>query len=197
MSFTEAKITLAVDAMGSDKGPEEILSGVSNSLDFTPRDTKFIFFGRNEILSPIISADPVLSSSDFSIRHASEVIGMDEKPIAGIKNKKDSSMALALQSLKDGEADALLSCGNTGCLMAGGTIRLRTLEESNGQLYVQSGLVVRDTSPSRSGANPHPKPFHILQNAILGSNYARVALGLVRPKVGLLTIGTEEEKAMK
>ena len=81
-----------------------------------------------KFFSPLIVADPILSSSDFSIRHASEVIAMDEKSIAGIKNKKDSSMALALQSLKDGEADALLSCGNTGCLMAGGTIRLRTLE---------------------------------------------------------------------
>ena len=103
MSLTEAKITLAIDAMGSDKGPEEILAGVSKSLEFTPRDTKFLFFGRDEILSPLISADPILGSSDFSICHASEVIAMDEKPIAGIKNKKDSSMALALQSLKDGE----------------------------------------------------------------------------------------------
>lgn len=195
MSLTEAKITLAIDAMGSDKGPEEILAGVSKSLEFTPRDTKFLFFGRDDILSPLIAADPILGSSDFSICHASEVIAMDEKPIAGIKNKKDSSMALALQSLKDGEADALLSCGNTGCLMAGGTIRLRTLEgvERPALCTIWPGRE-RYFTLLDAGANPHPKPFHILQNAILGSNYARVALGLVRPKVGLLTIGTEEGK---
>ena len=135
------------------------------------------------------------NSINHEICHAPEVVGMDEKPIAGIKNKKKSSMALALQSLKNDQADAMLCCGNTGCLMAGGTIRLRTLEavERPALCTIWPGRE-RYFTLLDAGANPHPKPYHILQNAILGSNYARVALGLVRPKVGLLTIGTEEGK---
>ena len=104
-------------------------------------------------------------------------------------------MALALQSVKEKEAQALLSCGNTGCLMAGSTIRLRTLEgvERPALCTIWPGRE-RYFTLLDAGANPHAKPYHIAQNAILGSNYARVALGLVRPKVGLLTIGTEEGK---
>ena len=104
-------------------------------------------------------------------------------------------MSLALLALKDGEADAMLSCGNTGCLMAGGAIRLRTLEgvERPALCTIWPGRE-RYFTLLDAGANPHAKPFHIVQSAVLGSNYARLALGLVRPKVGLLTIGTEEGK---
>ena len=190
-----SRITLAVDAMGGDKGPSEILAGIAKSASFAPRDLEFQLFGREEELSPLLSSDAALDHLNLSIHHAPEVVEMDEKPIAGIKNKKNSSMALALQSLKEGNADALLSCGNTGCLMAGGTIRLRTLEgvERPALCTIWPGRE-RYFTLLDAGANPHPKPFHIVQNAILGSNYARVALGLVRPKVGLLTIGTEEGK---
>jgi len=195
MGRPESRITLAVDAMGGDKGPSEILAGIAKSASFAPRDLDFQLFGREEELSPLLSSDVALSHLNLSIHHAPEVVEMDEKPIAGIKNKKNSSMALALQSLKEGNADALLSCGNTGCLMAGGTIRLRTLEgvERPALCTIWPGRE-RYFTLLDAGANPHPKPFHIVQNAILGSNYARVALGLVRPKVGLLTIGTEEGK---
>ena len=195
MGRPESRITLAVDAMGGDKGPSEILAGIAKSASFAPRDLEFQLFGREEELSPLLSSDVALSHLNLSIHHAPEVVEMDEKPIAGIKNKKNSSMALALQSLKEGNADALLSCGNTGCLMAGGTIRLRTLEgvERPALCTIWPGRE-RYFTLLDAGANPHPKPFHIVQNAILGSNYARVALGLVRPKVGLLTIGTEEGK---
>jgi len=195
MSSTEARITLAVDAMGSDRGPSEVLAGVAKALDFTPRNVEFALFGKEQVLSELVDQTPKLQSSNISICHASEVIEMDEKPIAGLKNKKNSSMLLALEALKDGRADALLSCGNTGCLMAGGTIRVRTLEgvERPALCTIWPGRE-RYFTLLDAGANPHPKAFHIVQNAILGSNYARVALGLVRPKVGLLTIGTEEGK---
>jgi len=190
-----SRITLAVDAMGSDKGPAEIIAGISKSGSFVPRDLEFQLFGREDELGKLVENDSSLADLNLSIHHAPEVVEMDEKPIAGIKNKKKSSMALALESLKEGEADALLSCGNTGCLMAGGTIRLRTLDgvERPALCTIWPGRE-RYFTLLDAGANPHPKPFHIVQNAILGSNYARVALGLVRPKVGLLTIGTEEGK---
>ena len=195
MIETEARITLAIDAMGGDQGPKEVLAGVSKAVGISPRNTDFMLFGQEDVLGGIIDKDPILSSDQVSVRHAPEVVGMDEKPIAGIKGKKNSSMSLALNALKEGEADALLSCGNTGCLMAGSAIRLRTLEgvERPALCTIWPGRE-RYFTLLDAGANPHAKPYHIVQNAVLGSNYARVALGLVRPKVGLLTIGTEEGK---
>ena len=195
MASPEARITLAVDVMGGDKGPAEVLAGLLKASSYVPRNLNFLLFGPEKDLSGLLGDNPEWKSINHEIRHAPEVVGMDEKPIAGIKNKKNSSMALALQSLKDEEADAMLCCGNTGCLMAGGTIRLRTLDgvERPALCTIWPGRE-RYFTLLDAGANPHPKPYHILQNAILGSNYARVALGLVRPKVGLLTIGTEEGK---
>jgi glycerol-3-phosphate acyltransferase PlsX len=195
MDATEAKVTLAVDVMGSDHGPKEVIAGISQSLEVSPRGTRFLLFGQEEVIEKHASMFENIDSGQVEIRHAPEVVGMDEKPIAGIKGKKNSSMALAIQSVKEQEAQALLSCGNTGCLMAGSTIRLRTLEgvERPALCTIWPGRE-RYFTLLDAGANPHAKPYHIAQNAILGSNYARVALGLVRPKVGLLTIGTEEGK---
>jgi len=195
MDKTEAKVRLAVDAMGSDLGPSEVLEGVSLAIELSPRNTEFLLFGQEEILEPLVSKHSILSQAKVELVHCPEVVGMEEKPIAGIKGKKMSSMSLSLQSLKDGDADTMLSCGNTGCLMAGGAIKLRTLEgvERPALCTIWPGRE-RYFTLLDAGANPHAKPFHIAQSAVLGSNYARVALGLVRPKVGLLTIGTEEGK---
>jgi len=195
MDKTEAIVRLAVDAMGSDLGPSEVLEGVSLAIELSPRNTEFLLFGQEEILEPLVSKHSILSQAKVELVHCPEVVGMEEKPIAGIKGKKMSSMSLSLQSLKDGDADTMLSCGNTGCLMAGGAIKLRTLEgvERPALCTIWPGRE-RYFTLLDAGANPHAKPFHIAQSAVLGSNYARVALGLVRPKVGLLTIGTEEGK---
>jgi len=195
MASPEAHITLAVDVMGGDKGPSEVLAGLLKTTSFIPNNLRYLLFGREDELNNLLRESGDWKRINYEIRHAPEVVHMDEKPIAGIKNKKNSSMALALQALKEEEADAMLCCGNTGCLMAGGTIRLRTLEgvERPALCTIWPGRE-RYFTLLDAGANPHPKPFHIVQNAILGSNYARVALGLVRPKVGLLTIGTEEGK---
>ena len=97
-------------------------------MEVSPRGTRFLLFGQEDVIEKHASAFENFDSGQVEIRHAPEVVGMDEKPIAGIKGKKNSSMALALKSVKEQEAQALLSCGNTGCLMAGSTIRLRTLE---------------------------------------------------------------------
>jgi len=195
MEASEARITLAIDAMGSDEGPKEVLEGLALAVKDAPRSTRFVVVGREEELLPNIERNSLLCAANVETLHTSEVIGMSEKPIAGIKKKKDSSMARALEMVKENEADALFSCGNTGCLMAGGAIRLRTLEgvERPALCTIWPGRE-RYFTLLDAGANPHAKPFNVAQNAILGSNYARVALGLVRPRVGLLTIGTEEGK---
>jgi glycerol-3-phosphate acyltransferase PlsX len=164
MASPEAHITLAVDLMGGDKGPQEVLSGLLKSTSFAPRDLKYLLFGPENELTSLLGDNSDWRSIPHEIRHAPEVVGMDEKPIAGIKNKKNSSMALALQALKDKEAEAMLCCGNTGCLMAGGTIRLRTLEgvERPALCTIWPGRE-RYFTLLDAGANPHPKPFHIVQ----------------------------------
>ena len=101
MDKTEARLTLAVDAMGSDQGPEEILEGVAQAVEVSPRSTEFVLFGQEEVLSKILAKNPVLANARVSISHAPEIVGMDEKPIAGIKGKKNSSMSLALLALKN------------------------------------------------------------------------------------------------
>ena len=139
MDCFRARITLAVDAMGGDLGPSEVLAGLVKASSFVPGDLKYLLFGREEELNVLVEQNADLKRLDLEVRHADEVVGMEDKPIAGIKNKKNSSMVRALQSLKDEEADAMLCCGNTGCLMAGGTIKLRTLEGSKGLRFAQFG----------------------------------------------------------
>jgi len=88
MASPEAQITLAVDVMGGDKGPNEVLAGLLKSSSFAPRDLKYLLFGPDQELGTILNGHSEWQSIPHEIRHAPEVVGMDEKPIAGIKNKK-------------------------------------------------------------------------------------------------------------
>ncbi|MEM9026244.1 MAG: phosphate acyltransferase PlsX [Verrucomicrobiota bacterium] len=120
---------------------------------------------------------------------------MDEKPILALKKKRDSSMMRAIELVKDGAAQAVLSCGNTGALMAGGTLKLRT-QKGIERPALATAIPCRDGHfvLVDAGANPDSRPEHLVHNAILGSYYAEIGLGVKKPKVGLLTIGTEEGK---
>ena len=89
MDATEAKVTLAVDVMGSDHGPKEVIAGISQSLEVSPRGTRFLLFGQEEVIEKHASMFENIDSGQVEIRHAPEVVGMDEKPIAGIKGKKN------------------------------------------------------------------------------------------------------------
>ena len=107
MDATEAKVTLAIDVMGSDRGPYEVIAGISQSLESSPRGTRFLLFGREDVIDNHASEFENLNSNQVEIRHATEVVEMDEKPIAGIKGKKNSSMAMALNCIKEQEASLL------------------------------------------------------------------------------------------
>lgn len=195
MSPSEAQVTLAIDAMGSDSGPREILNGLASAIDNFSAGVKYVLVGDERELEPLVRECPSLNQGSIRIHHASQVIGMDEKPVASLKAKKDSSIVRALELVRENEADAMLSCGNTGSLMAGGTIKLRTLEgiDRPALATIWPGtkryFVLLD-----AGANPESKAIHLLHNAVLGANYARVVLGINEPKLGLLSIGTEEVK---
>lgn len=196
MGTRAGKCTIAIDAMGSDLGPTEFIRALLYATEELKLDCNFTLVGKGRLLERLLkvrkfSVDP----NTIQIHHASQVIGMDEKPIQALKTKKDASMVQAIALVKDGKADAMVSCGNTGALMAGGTLRLRPLQ---GVDRPALGIII----PSQKkpcvlidvGANPESNSTNLLHNAVLGSNYAKAALGIERPKVGLLTIGTEAGK---
>src|SRR5207248_8281018 len=137
----------------------------------------------------------LIRGSRLSVLHTSEVITMDDKPLHALKRKRDSSIVRAIELVKNREANAVVSCGNTGALMAGGTLRLRTMEgvarPALAAICPREGghFVLID-----AGANPEAKPEHLVHNAILGTHFCRVMLGVKLPRVGLMTIGTEEGK---
>jgi len=194
-SHSNSGNTLAVDAMGGDHGPAEVVAGVRLALRREHSATRIILVGDRPTLERLLDDEGLRGDDRIEIVHASEVIGMDEKPVVALKRKKDSSMARAIELVKEGRAHAILSQGNTGALMAGGTLRLRPMEGINRP-------ALASVIPSRghrfvlidAGANPDGEPLHLLHNALLGKQYAHCALGIKTPRVGLLTIGTEEGK---
>jgi glycerol-3-phosphate acyltransferase PlsX len=186
---------IAVDAMGGDLGPSEVVAAVKLALSQSPNLNPITLVGDEAVLRPILAHYGLARSERVSVHHASEVITMDDKPLAALKRKKDSSMVRAIELVKAGEAKVVVSCGNTGALMACGTLRLRTMDgvarPALAAVVPREGghFVLID-----AGANPEAKAEHLVHNAILGSHYCRVMLGIPTPRVGLMSIGTEDGK---
>jgi glycerol-3-phosphate acyltransferase PlsX len=186
---------IAVDAMGGDLGPAEFVAGVKLALHEYPHLNPITLVGDEAILNPLMAEAGLERSARLTVHHASEVITMDDKPLNALKKKKDSSMVRAIELVKSGDASVVVSCGNTGALMAGGTLRLRPMDgiarPALAAIVPRQGghFVLID-----AGANPEAKAEHLVHNAILGSHYCRVMLGVKRPRIGLMNIGTEEGK---
>ncbi len=181
--------------MGGDLGPAEVVEAVKIVLTEDPGLAPIILVGQQEVLTPLLAAAGLQGNPRLSIAHASEVILMEDKPLKALKTKKDASMVRAIELVKTGEARVAVSSGNTGALMAGSTLRLRMM--SGVERPALAAVIPRDGGNFvliDAGANPEARPEHLLHNAILGSDYARVILGMESPRVGLLTIGTEEGK---
>lgn len=193
--YDQGNACIAVDAMGADKGPSEMVAAVKLALDNVDDLDPIILVGKEDMLAPLLREQGIQNHPRVSILNATEVIEMDDKPLQALRQKKDASMLRAIELVKEKKARVVVSCGNTGTLMAAGTIRLRTME----------GLerpALATVMPHKSGhyilvdagANPQAKAEHIVHNAVLGSAYAKTVLNIERPRVGLLTIGTEEGK---
>ena len=186
---------IAVDAMGGDLGPTEVVAAVKLALHDEPALSGITLVGDEAVLDPLLREAGLLRGERLSVVHASEVITMEDKPLQALKRKKDSSMVRAIELVKSREAGVVVSCGNTGALMAGGTLRLRPMDGVARPALAaicpreKGHFVLID-----AGANPEAKPAHLVHNAILGSHYCQVMLGVARPRVGLMTIGTEEGK---
>ena len=183
-------VTIAVDAMGGDHGPTEIVPGALDHARVHPED-HVILVGDEATLRRIAVSLP----SNASIRHASEVVEMDEHPARTLREKKDSTILVATELVKTGEADALVTAGHTGAGMAAAVLKLGRLPGVDRpalavQLIAEGGtLVLLDI-----GANPDSTPENLAQYARMGAIFSERVLGVATPRVALLSIGEEKGK---
>ncbi|MDR1435654.1 MAG: phosphate acyltransferase PlsX [Puniceicoccales bacterium] len=193
----ERQPVLAVDVMGSDLGSGEILDGVCLALKSQDQcSLRTILVGDGKVIESALSQRRFRSvRSSIEVLHADDVIAMDESPTKALRHKKNSSMAMAVELVRDGKANGALSCGNTGALVAFGTIRLRTIDGlERPALATVIPAIDRNFILLDVGANPEPTARQLVHGAILGAHYGNVALKMPSPTVGLLSIGTEEGK---
>lgn len=195
MDKRDSTKAIAVDAMGSDLGPSEVVAGVALALRNGWVPEKIVIVGREEVLEPCLLDKRLADHPKVELFPASEIIEMHEKPIHSLKQKRDASLVRAIELVKLGSCAAAVSCGNTGSLMACATLKLRTVAGVSKPALasvwpsLHHRFVVLDV-----GANPQCRPVNLLHYAILGHQYARDALDIATPRVGLLSIGTEEGK---
>jgi glycerol-3-phosphate acyltransferase PlsX len=185
---------IALDVMGGDQGCAVAIDGVRLALKASSDIAEIFVVGRQDEVERAITRAR-LNDSRVRIVHASEVLTMEDNPLSAIRKKKDSSMARGIELIKTGQADALISAGNTGALIAASTLALRRLEG------VERPAIAAVMPSGRgefilidAGANPDCKPSHLVQFAIMGNIYSREILGHKRPRVGILSNGTEPMK---
>jgi phosphate acyltransferase len=185
---------IALDVMGGDHGCEVVIDGARLALQSIEGITEIHLVGdRPQIEAALASRQ--FHDTRLHILHTTEVLTMEDSPLEGVRKKKDCSMVRAIELVRDGKADAVISPGNTGGLVAGSTFRLRRLEGVDRP-------AITTLMPSRTqqyilidaGANHECKPVHLAQFAVMGSVYSREMLGRDKPRVGILSNGTEETK---
>jgi glycerol-3-phosphate acyltransferase PlsX len=187
------KVVIALDGMGGDHAPKSVMLGADIAHKKYP-EVRFLIFGDEAVLKPYLDEYPSLKSV-VEIIHTSNKVASEDKPATALRNSKDSSMRLAIEAVKDGNAHAIVSSGNTGALMAIAKIVLRTLPEIDRPAITclmpnrQGQSVMLDV-----GANAECTAENLFQFAIMGNAFAKVVLKLVSPKIGLLNIGSEEVK---
>lgn len=190
------RLRIGIDAMGSDGGPEQVIAGVRLVLEAVGGAVeRFVLAGDGAVLRPLLRRNGLEGSSQIEVLHTPEVVAMDENPLSVLRHKKEASMFRAIEGVRDGMLDAVLSCGNTGALMAGGTLKLRTIEGV--ERPALASIIPTRTHPFiliDVGANPTSEARFLVHNAVLGSHFARAVLQTEYPRVGLLTVGTEERK---
>ncbi len=187
-------VTLAIDCMGGDHGPSMT---VPAALDFlrADRDARIVLVGRPEAIEPHLGTALAQFGERLRIQRASEVVAMDEPPALAMRNKKDSSMRVAVNLVKNGEAQAAVSAGNTGALMAISRFVLKTLPGIDRPAICSTLPSMRgQTHMLDLGANVDCSPEHLLQFGIMGAMLVAAVEHNERPSVGLLNIGEEDIK---
>lgn len=189
------RVVISVDAMGGDRGPAAVVAGLADSVAQYPR-MDIILHGDEGTLRPLIERYPDMRSR-VTLRHAERVVKMEDKPAQVMRHGQGTSMFSAIDAVRDGEAAAAVSCGNTGALMAVSMLRLRKLPGLNRPAI--ASLFPTPTPGKMNvmldmGADVKADPRDLLQYAFMGASYARNGLSVTRPRVGLLNVGTEEHK---
>lgn len=183
---------IIIDAMGGDNAPKSnVLGGLLAVEAYT--DIEIIFVGLEEKIREYLPAE---YSKRISIINATEIIATEDEPVRAVRRKKNSSMVIAANLIKEEKAAALISAGNTGALMAAGLLivgRIKGIERpalaTVLPTIVGDGVLLLD-----SGANMDPSPEQLIQYALMGNIYSREVLGVLNPRIGLLNVGTEETK---
>jgi glycerol-3-phosphate acyltransferase PlsX len=185
---------IALDVMGGDYAPQNPMGGVKLALETLPQLEKIFLVGQPDIIEREIAAQGI-DRTKLEIIPASQVVDMSDSGLDAVRKKKDSSISRAVELVKDGRADAVVSAGHTGAAVTASLIKLRTLPQIERPAI--AAIMPSMTSPwilIDAGANPDSEPQHLVQNAIMGSAYAQHVLGRKSPKVGLMSNGTEEAK---
>lgn len=187
-------ITIAIDAMGGDHGPHVTVPAALKALEADDQ-LNIVLVGLQDAIEAELKTRKMTTSSRLRIHHASEVVTMDESPQSALKNKKDSSMRVAINLVKSGEANACVSAGNTGALMATARFVLKTLPGID-RPAIASVLPSEkgNTYMMDLGANADCTPEHLYQFAIMGAMLVSCVEHKERPTVGLLNIGSEDIK---
>jgi phosphate acyltransferase len=185
---------IAVDVMGGDHGCGVVIAGAKLALEANKKITALYLVGNKD---EIHAALPPRGFRDHRVKiiHTTEVVEMDDKPVVALRKKKDSSIARAAELVRDGEADALVSLGNTGGVFAAATFKVGRIEGvDRGCIATVIPRQGNEFVLLDAGANIECKPFHLAQFAVMGNVFSREVLGRKNPRVGVLSIGTEESK---
>jgi fatty acid/phospholipid synthesis protein PlsX len=181
---------IIVDAMGGDHAPQEIVRGAVRARRELGVEIELV--GRKEEVEACLAAE---NCTDIPVVDAREVVTMEDDPSTATRRKKDSSMAVALARLRDGEGDAVVSAGSTGALLTGATLTVKRIRGIRRAAMApvlpagEHGVMLIDC-----GANVECTPEYLLQFAFMGSFYAKKLMGIEAPRVGLVNVGTEDTK---
>ena len=185
---------IALDVMGGDHAPTANLDGAKLAIQSLPDIQRLYLVGDEQTIKAQLDGS-LIDQTKIEIVHADQTVEMHESPAKAIRRKKNSSISIATDLVKEGTCEALVSAGNTGAAVAAATIKLRNLPgveragiaspipNEHGQCNIVD-----------AGANPDAKPIHLLQYAIMGTVYSKHVLGKTSPRVGLMSVGTEDDK---
>jgi glycerol-3-phosphate acyltransferase PlsX len=187
-------VTIALDAMGGDHGPAITVPGALAALRHQP-DLRLVLVGQREVMEKELARHGGAEGERLVLRHASEIVGMDEPPAQALRGKKDSSMRVAINLVKSGEAQAIVSAGNTGALMATARFVLKTLPGIDRPAIITTLPTIHGHVHILDlGANVDSSPEQLLQFGIMGSLLVGAVEGKERPLVALLNVGVEDIK---
>jgi glycerol-3-phosphate acyltransferase PlsX len=187
------RVTIALDAMGGDRAPDMVVKGANIALQRFPQ-VQFLLFGAESRIRPVLAKLPKLAAR-ASVHHTDEVVTDDAKPSVALRTGRRSSMRLAIDAVAEGEADGIVSAGNTGALMAMAKFALKMLPGIDRPAMASFFPTRRGESVMLDlGANVECDADNLVQFALMGDVFARSVLGLLQPTVGLLNVGSEDLK---